>query len=166
MSLQLPWSPSRCHAWSGQQTSPCERHPCNVFPSYLCSLIASAPSPIAWGPLVLLCKCVSPSGSSLFSGSRTWLHFLLPILTRLGTLAGGDIFMAPPGRQILVRWTKTHQSIGRTPVFPIMEVPGHPKNHVAAYWLLITSFTTMADQPLLTYIHPGHCTMVTVPILS
>ena len=79
----------------------------------------------------------------------------------------GDIFMAPPGLQILVQWTKTHQSVGRVPVLPIREVPGHPRDPVAAYRLLITtSHTTSADQPLLTYLQLGRCTKVTVPILS
>ena len=75
--------------------------------------------------------------------------------------------MAPPGLQILVRWTKTHQSVGRVPVLPILEVPGHPVNPVAAYCLPLTSSpTTLMDQPLLTYLHHGCCTIVTVPILS
>ena len=41
VSLQLPWSPSRCHACSGQLTSPCERHPCDIFPP-----TSTAPSPL------------------------------------------------------------------------------------------------------------------------
>ena len=79
----------------------------------------------------------------------------------------GDIFMAPPGPQILVWWTKTHQSVSRVPVLPIPEVPGHPADVVAAYRLLLASSpTTSVDQPLLIYLHRGHCTMVTVAILS
>ena len=79
----------------------------------------------------------------------------------------GDIFMAPPGLQILVLWTKTHQLVGRAQVLPILEVPGHPTYLVAGYRLLLTaSPSTLADQPLLTYLHLGRCTTVTVPILS
>ena len=79
----------------------------------------------------------------------------------------GDILMAPLGLQILVWWTKTHQSVGRAPVLPIPELPEHPTDPVAAYLLLLAaSPTTSADQPLLTYLHWGCCTMVTIPILS
>ena len=79
----------------------------------------------------------------------------------------GDIFMAPTGLQILVLLTKTHQLVSRAPVLPILGVPGHPTYLVAAYRLLLAaSPTTLADQPLLTYLHLWCCTTVTVPILS
>ena len=79
----------------------------------------------------------------------------------------GDIFFAPPGHHILVRWTKTHQSVGQEPVLPIPEELGHPTDPVAAYHLLLAASPTMSpDQPLLTYLHRGYRTMVTVPILS
>ena len=74
--------------------------------------------------------------------------------------------MTPPDLQILVWWTKTHQSVGRAPVLLIPEVPGHTTNSVAAYHLLAASPTTSADQSLFTYLHWGRCTMLTVPILS
>ena len=64
----------------------------------------------------------------------------------------GDIFMASPGLQILVWWTKTHQSVGWVPILPIAEVVRHNTNPVTAYRLLLTaSPTTSADQLLLTY---------------
>ena len=63
----------------------------------------------------------------------------------------GHIFMAPPGLQILVHWSKTHQSIGIAPVLSIPEVQGQPSDKDAAYLLLLASSpTTLADQPLLT----------------
>ena len=40
-----------------------------------------------------------------------------------GPTCRGDIVMAPPDLQILLRWTKTHQSVGRAPVLSIPEVP-------------------------------------------
>ena len=68
----------------------------------------------------------------------------------------GDIFMAPPGLQILVRWTKTHQLVGPVPVLPIPEVHGHLADPVAAYHQLVAaSPTTFPDQPLFTYLHWG-----------
>ena len=64
--------------------------------------------------------------------------------------------MAHPRLQILVRSTKTHQSVRTVPVLPIPGVPGHPTDPVAAYHHLLTSSPTIsADQPLLTYIHQG-----------
>ena len=74
--------------------------------------------------------------------------------------------MAPTGLQILVWWIKIHQSVGRASVLSIPEVPGHPTEPVMAYRLLLTaSAITSPDQHLLTYLHQGHRTTVTVPIL-
>ena len=78
----------------------------------------------------------------------------------------GDIFITPPGLQILVQWTKTHQMMGQTPVLPITEVPVCPADPIAAYRLLAASPTTSADQSLLSYLHQGSHTTVTVLILS
>ena len=73
--------------------------------------------------------------------------------------------MAPPGLQILVWWTKTHQSVGRVPVLPILEVLGHPTDPVMAYRLLLAASPTKSpDQSLLTYLHRGCHTTVMVPI--
>ena len=63
----------------------------------------------------------------------------------------------PPG---LGPVDQKHQSVDRAPV------PGHPADLVAAYRHLTSSPTISADQPLLTYIHQGHCTTVPVPMLS
>ena len=79
----------------------------------------------------------------------------------------GDISVAPPGLQILVQWTKIHQSVSRAPVLPIQEVLGHPTDLVATYCLLLASSPTISvDQPLLICLHWGLCTTVRVPILS
>ena len=51
----------------------------------------------------------------------------------------GDIVMAPPDLQILVRLTKTHQSVSRAPVLPIPEVPGHPMDMLWTRLLLTVS---------------------------
>ena len=52
-------------------------------------------------------------------------------------------------------------------MLPITEVPGYPADPVAAYHHLLASTPTISvDQPLLTYIHQGRRTTVTVPMLS
>ena len=79
----------------------------------------------------------------------------------------GDIFTAPPGLLILVRWIKTHQSIGKAPVLPIPAVLGHSADPVTAYCQLQTSSpTTSPDQPLLTHNTQHHCTTLTVSMLT
>ena len=75
--------------------------------------------------------------------------------------------MAPPELQILVRWPKTHQSVGQVPFLLILEVPGHPWTRSQP-----TIFSLLLRPPhhriktLLTYLHWGCCTPVTVLILS
>ena len=81
-------------------------------------------------------------------------HFQLGVpWSCLVGVSAGDIFMTPPGLQILVQWTKTHQSVHRAPVLPILEVPECPADLVAAYHLLLAaSPTTSADQsPSIVY---------------
>ena len=138
-----------------QPASACTCHPCDVFPSY-----SAAPSP--------LLHHLHPGlpRSCLVAVSHLWVFAML----RQSNLAphfashfdltrhtcSGDIFMAPSGLQIL-----------EISVIPILEVLGHPTDPVATNCLIFASSpTTSADQPLLTYVHWEHCTVVTVPILS
>ena len=73
---------------------------------------------------------------------------------------------SPSINWFLVRCTKTHQLVGRAPVLPSPEVPGHPADSVTAYHLLLAaSPTTSPDQHILTYLHWGRRTMVTSPIM-
>ena len=79
----------------------------------------------------------------------------------------GDIFVSPPGLLLLVRWTKTHQTVGKSPVLPIPSVPGHPSDPVAAFHLLLCSSpTTSPNHPLLTYLKDGHLVIVTITMLA
>ena len=143
-----------CPACSGWLTSPCERHPYNVFPSFPLSSIASASSLPARGrSVVLLCGCASPLIFSPCSGSRTWHLCLLPSSTLRGTPAGGHLHGSPrssdPGPV-----TKTHQSAGQAPVVPIPEVLGHPADPVTAYHLLLAASspsTLMQSRAMVAY---------------
>ena len=62
-----------------------------------------------------------------------------------------DILLATLGLPILVRWTYSIQSVGRSPVLPIRAVVGHPADPVTAYNARLTSsHTTHPNQPLFT----------------
>ena len=75
--------------------------------------------------------------------------------------------MAHRGPLFLVRWTKTHHSIGRTPVLLIPEVPGHHADPVATYHQLISSSPTASpNEPLLLYIEDSCLIIVMVFMLS
>ena len=131
---------------------------------HLCTI---NPSPGALGPALRVCLTFG------FFAVLRQLNLVPPSAAQFDPMwptCRGDIVMAPPGLQILVRWTKTHQSVGQAPVLPIPEVSGHPTDPVAAYRLLLAaSPTTSPDQPLLTYLHAlgallhGHCPH---PVLS
>ena len=106
VSFQLPQSPSRCHPCSWQLRSPCERSPplrrLPILPlllHYLCTINSNFGS---LGPALLKQSNLVPPSASQFDPSRHTCR--------------GDIFVAPLGLQILVRWTKTHLSVDRAPV--------------------------------------------------
>ena len=68
--------------------------------------------------------------------------------------------MAPLGIFVLVRWTKTHQSVGRTPVLLISGVLCHPADTVAAY------FCQLQPTSAQIYTQEGHLIIMMVPMLS
>ena len=79
----------------------------------------------------------------------------------------GDIISAPLGLIILVKWTKTHQSVGMALVLLIPEVPGHPADPVKAYCMLILSSPTASpNQSLLTFLKDNHRITVTAVMLT
>ena len=71
------------------------------------------------------------------------------------------------GLRVLVRLTKTHQTIGNNLVLLIPGVLGHPANAVAAYNSLLQSSPTLSpNQPLLSYSSPPGQVTVTVAMLA
>ena len=78
-----------------------------------------------------------------------------------------DIFLAPLGLRVLVRLTKTHQTISNNPVLPIPGVPGHPADPVADCNSLLQSSPTLSPkQPILTYSTPLGLVTVTVFVFA
>ena len=68
---------------------------------------------------------------------------------------------------IIIRWAKTIQVVGRTPVLSIHQIPDNPADRVAAYQdLLLFSPTTSPNQSLLTFTTGKRLTTVTVKMLS
>ena len=79
----------------------------------------------------------------------------------------GDIRLANPGVVVRMRWSKTLQTMDRSPLLPLPQVSGHPADPVAAYRQLIQSNpTTHPRQPLLSFGAPQGLTIVTVPMLA
>ena len=109
-----------CSACSGQPTSPCERHPYNVCPSFPQCSITSAPSLTAWGTSVRPRGCASPLDSLQCSGSLTWCLHLLPSLTPRSTPAGGTsswlllVFRSwSGGPRLISRWGGCQYALSR-----------------------------------------------------
>ena len=70
----------------------------------------------------------------------------------------------PAGLLIIIRWSKTMQTVASSPVLPMPAVPGHP---VAAFHSLISaSSSTSPYHPLLSYNHGNRQVVVTVSILA
>ena len=78
-----------------------------------------------------------------------------------------DVIQALQGLLIVIRWSKTHQTVASSPVLPIPAIQGHSVDPVAAFHhLLSTSPSSLLDHPLLSYQHGDHQVVVTVPMLA
>ena len=79
----------------------------------------------------------------------------------------GDLFTRPPGLVLLLKWSKTLQDLGTTPVIPLLQLPGHPMCPLQAYTELIaTSPTRHPNQPLLTRQCATGYDIICAPLLS
>ena len=75
--------------------------------------------------------------------------------------------LAPPGHLILVKWSKTLQSVDGSLALPIPEVPGYPADLIAAYQnLLASSLTSSPNHQLLSFYKDNVLDMVTVSMLT
>ena len=71
----------------------------------------------------------------------------------------GDIFVAPLGLLVSVRWTKPHQLVGKAPVLLIPGVPGHP----ATQWPSIISSSPLPPPLQLTNLSSPSTVIIAVP---
>ena len=121
-----------------------------ILPDPLCRLSLLTPSLGPLGPSMLVCLTF---GYFAMLRQSNLAPSAPSTLTPLGTPAEANFFFSPPSLLLLVRWTKTHQSVGKSPVLPIPSVPAHPSDPVAAFHLLFRSSpTTSPNHPLLTYL--------------
>jgi hypothetical protein len=96
---------------------------------------------------------VAPPSAALFDSSRHTCR--------------GDVLLRRPGIVIVLKWTKTIQDLGATPLIPLAAIPGHHLDPVAPYKLLLQqSPTTSANQPLLTQMVNGRCMILTSVLLN
>ena len=104
--------------------------------------------------LCLLSSSLGPIGPTMWMGVLTFGFFgtlrqsnlAPPTPAQLNAsrhTCRGNIIPAPPGLLIVVRWTKTHQSINTAPVLPIPEVPGHPANPMDTFYQLHSTFSLL-----------------------
>jgi len=78
-----------------------------------------------------------------------------------------DVLIRPPGVVLILKWSKTIQDLGATPLIPLPEIPGHPLCPLQAYReLLAASPTTSPRQPLLTATTPAGRQTLTAPLLA
>ena len=74
----------------------------------------------------------------------------------------GDVMAASPGLVLLLRWTKTLQSMDNLPLVPLPRLQQHPADPVAAYEELLAASptTNLSSQSSLTgaqYLSPPQC---------
>ena len=101
----------------------------------LCSL---ADSLGLLGPSMIVCLIVALF-RMLRQPSTKICWEIWPLMARWG-----DIIMAPPGVLMVVRWTKTLQCVGSSPLLPIAAVYGHLTDPVAAYQELLATSPTIS----------------------
>jgi hypothetical protein len=79
----------------------------------------------------------------------------------------GDVFIRPPGLVIVLKWSKTLQTLGTTPLIPLPAIPGNPLDPVQAFKDLIAATPTVhPKQPLLTYKLGSRLQVLTAPLLN
>ena len=79
----------------------------------------------------------------------------------------GDVFLAPPGLVVYVKWAKAQQAVQDTNLLPLPELKGHPADPVAAFrQLTLLSPSRSSMQPLLTHPSPAGRVTVTTAHLS
>ncbi len=79
----------------------------------------------------------------------------------------GDVLIKPPGVVLVLKWSKTLQTLSTTPLIPIPEIPGHDMDpKLALQQLLQVSPTTHPRQPLLMYTSQGRQHVLTSPLLN
>ena len=82
------------------------------------------------------------------------------------TCLRGDVLLSPPSLLLVIRWTKTVQTVGNAPVIPIPRVQEHPADPTQAYLdLLAASPITHPNQPLLAITSGSNRTVVTILML-
>ncbi len=78
-----------------------------------------------------------------------------------------DVLIKPPEVVLVLKWSKTIQDLGSTPLIPLPEIPRHPLCPLQAYReLLAASPTTSPRQPLLTAKSSTGRQTLTAPLLS
>ena len=150
-----------CPACSGQPTSPCERHPCDVFISFPHCSITSAPSLPTLGPSALPCRCASPSVSSHAQAVEPGTSVCCPVrplMTHLhvGHLHGssrssdpGPVDQDPPVDRVGA--SLPHPRSAKTPRRPSRSLPS-PRcftHHISG--------STSSHLPSPRVLHHGHC---------
>lgn len=79
----------------------------------------------------------------------------------------GDIFTKPPGLVLLLKWSKTLQDLGTTPLIPLPQMIEHPMCPLQAYAELVAvSPTRHPNQPLLTRPQGRGYQLVCAPLLT
>ncbi len=79
----------------------------------------------------------------------------------------GDIFRAPPGLIVYVKWSKTQQMAEHSNMLPLPDLKGHPADPVEAFRQLESASPSSSSmQPLLTCPSPRGPVTVTTPQLA
>ena len=103
-----------------------------------------------------------PAGKVCLTVGFFGMHNLSNLIPRMADsfepsrhMCRGDVLVAPPGLLIIIRWTKTLQCVGKTPVLRLPAVQGHPANPLAVYRELLTISPTVSHNQLLLTVTKG-----------
>ena len=70
-------------------------------------------------------------------------------------LARGDLISAPPGLQVILKWTKSIQTRGTYKTVPICTIPGSPLCPVANTLAYMQRFPANDNDPMFHYFNKG-----------
>ena len=81
-------------------------------------------------------------------------------------LARGDIILAPPGLQIIVKWSKTIQACNTFKTIPIPTIVGSPLCPVTAFKTYIGRYPARDNHPMFYYMGHSGKTIIVTEILA
>jgi hypothetical protein len=135
-----------------------------ITPSLLTKLVALTNTLGAVGPPLKVALLFAFFGMFRVSNIAPVSPFTLD---KSRDMCRGDVVFKPPGLVVALKWSKTLQTLGATPLVPLPSMPGHPLDPRQAFLDLLRQAPTVSrDQPLLMFVRQGVSNVMTSPLLN